>query len=168
MQAACLGVETILGLTLGQVIPVDAPGQRPAYAHIGVQLVGNRIVSQSGKLGTGGAYTTTVQREATILLTAYGADAVGWLDTVADDWLTKKAGPAAMRTAGLHPLTKSETRDLSTDVDGEWEPRRGLTVTASHRTDRPSVTLPYVTEIVIDMDIQPGAHSVAASSTEAP
>lgn len=167
VQAVRTALKTLLTLTDGQVVVVHGPGLRPAGAHIGVQLVSQQPVSGTGKMGAAGAYTTSVQYRATLLLTAYGAAAVEWLGVVSADWLTKKAALATMRAAGFFTESVSPVTDLSTDVDGEWEPRRGLTVTGNHRVVRPVATLPYISEVEFDLDLQPGSVPVAGSSTEA-
>lgn len=152
-------LRTLLTLTGDQVIPAQGPGSRPAAAHIAIRIASETSVSTSGTYTTAlGAttYSPSDLREVTVELDAYGASAEDWLSSAAVAWGTAHSSLSALRTSGLGCGAVGQMRDLTTEIDGTWEPRRLLSLTAYHRATLSGTdAVGSIETIIVDGDLQP-------------
>ena len=173
LQAVRAYCKAALSIGDSQCIVAQGPGVRPATAHVAVHLRTTRIApgGHDGTYsGTVGSLTYTISDEevSELWVTTYGASADGWADTLRRLWCTNGAAANVARAAGLSPGPASDVRDVSTNIDGTWEPRRQVTLTGYHRSTESPEAIDAISRIDVDADYQPGDNAVIASSQDYP
>jgi hypothetical protein len=166
IQAVRAYVKTELSLTDGQVIVANERGQRPAGAHVSVQVVSDVAVSRGGSVGSasgGSLYTAQECSQASVLVICYGSSAATWAEALRTRWCTERPAADAVRTAGLAPLSPSATSDLSTSVDGAWERRRGLTLDGYHATTSPATAARVAASVTLTGTTSPASATFTIS-----
>ena len=166
IQTVCAFCETVNSLSFGAFMPAD--GDRyPATDFGTVKVVGDVGSTESAYVDDGSDgldLQVNSHRLATISVQAHGANALEWLEVVADLWASNHSAAETVRGTGLHPHSAGTVQDVTSAMETGMQPRTALQLTGYHKRIRSDTSVGTVDSVDLSLTIG-GATTTATIDT---